>query len=918
MTDLQDGRAQARRAGGGDVPADGALPGVWTLDGEWAFRAGGAPEGCDPAVTPGDERIVVPGLWEAQGWLDLDGEAWYHRTLDVPDPDGYWFLRFGAVMDAAEVYVNGRRAGEHLGGYTPFEVDVTGLLRAGRNDVAVRVVDHPLDGWDHPRTAHGKQGWMNHVFPSPPSLYMTYGGIWQSVTLRRHGGVRVGDVFVDGSPDDLRIAVTLTNHRSAPVTARLRWQVPGHEGDQAVRLPAGGVEVVTVVVRGHGLAHWSPQSPALHRATVGVDVDGVRSDEAAVRFGVRRVMLSGDRLLLDGAPVRLMAALVQGFRPDTLYAEGSRSQIEAEVAAAKAAGFTMLRLHIKAFDPAYLDVCDELGMLVHCDIPVAEPIAHAELGDAGPVADRAAAAAVEQVRRDRNHPSVVLWSAMNELGAEHLPTRQTAGYEGFARRLYGAVVEADGTRPVIENDWIEPDPETVFRSPILTAHWYGRLSSRYLESLWGKLRATATGARPFLLSEFGDWGLPALEPAAPGPFWWPGHLVDGIGRLDWPGTAAEFVRGTQAYQGLADRLQIEMCRVTPGVAGWCLTELTDVPHEYNGLWQFDRTAKGPALAAVSAAMRPTLPIAFPVHRDGVTDAGYRGSWSGWAGEGFAVRVVVAHDEAGTPPVRVAVRVDGEVVAEVSGRLVAHGPVDLGLVDVRLPAVAGRCALELTLEGGRAEPVVNRYDLHVLERPTDERDVRLVGGPADAVALSRASLRASGSGPLVVGEGALSERVALRVSAELDAGRPVLVLAQPAAALAHLPADLAPVDVATAWGSTPFLYAGDEVRLGTVVPGTVLTTELLSVAPDVVLRRPAPDADVRTVVGMFKPFPDEIDAIALGSARVGAGELWVCQLPLVAAAAQGDPTAVRVLADVVAGVEVPVRANVAREGEAGGD
>ena len=147
------------------------------------------------------------------------------------------------------------------------------------------------------------------------------------------------------------------------------------------------------------------------------------------------VQVDEDRLLLDGEPYRMRSALVQGFRADTLYAEGSPEAIRQEVAAAKAAGLNTLRLHIKAFDPAYLDACDELGMLVHCDVPVAEPIAHDELAATGELADRCARAADAQVRRDANHPSVILWSAMNELCLDGLPARAGPGYEGFARRV---------------------------------------------------------------------------------------------------------------------------------------------------------------------------------------------------------------------------------------------------------------------------------------------------------------------------------------------------------------------------------------------------------------------------------------------------------------------------------------------------
>ena len=175
------------------------------LDGTWEF-------------IPGEHRfadlqavrgvpIQVPGLWEAQGHLDLDGDAWYRRRFTVDDPDGWWTLRFGAVMDDAEVYLNGRALGSHRGAFTPFELACTGLV-AGVNEIAVRVTEHPAGSLAHRRSAHGKQGWMNGVFPSPPSLYLTYGGIWQSVWLERRGPARIRDCWVNADPNDLTIEVT--------------------------------------------------------------------------------------------------------------------------------------------------------------------------------------------------------------------------------------------------------------------------------------------------------------------------------------------------------------------------------------------------------------------------------------------------------------------------------------------------------------------------------------------------------------------------------------------------------------------------------------------------------------------------------------------------------------------------------------
>jgi hypothetical protein len=89
------------------------------------------------------------------------------------------------------------------------------------------------------------------------------------------------------------------------------------------------------------------------------------------------------------------------------------------------------------------------------------------------------------------------------------PVRDRPGYEGFARRVAGAVRAADPTRPLIENDWVEPDPGWVFTTPVLTAHWYGRLHAAWLAELDAKARRWTGLGRPLFVTEFGDWGLPS-------------------------------------------------------------------------------------------------------------------------------------------------------------------------------------------------------------------------------------------------------------------------------------------------------------------------------------------------------------------------------------------------------------------------
>ncbi len=862
------------------------------LAGKWEFLPEDRAHAELPATLP--DTIAVPGLWEAQGYLGLDGAAWYRRRFGIDDPAGWWTLRFGAAMDTAAVYLNGTPVGAHDGAYTPFELPVTKALIAGENVLDVRVVDHPLDSPEHVRRAHGKQGWMNAVFPSPPSMYITYGGIWQPVRLRRHGPLAIADFHVSCDPGDLRAAVTVRNHTDAAIDGEVQVSLLDQVLTGAVAAPACGQAEVRFEVGAVHAARWTPADPVRHPASARVTVDGTESDSAALHFGLRTFAVEDGRFLLNGEPCYLRAALVQGFRPDVLYAEGTDEQIRREVLGAKDIGLNVLRLHIKAFDPRYLDVCDEVGMLVHCDIPVAEPVAHGELGDSGELAEAALRAVREQVRRDRSHPSIVLWSLMNEIGVERASARGTRGYEVFTRALYAAAAELDPDRPIIENDWIDPDPGRVFRSPVLTAHWYGRLSEQYLRGLAERVARHAGGPRPLYVSEFGDWGLPAAGPASASRWWAPGALFRALGMLPWDGPLDEFVAGTQRYQGVSDRLQGEVIRAG-GSAGWCVTELTDVPQEYNGLWTLTRERKQ-STADIARLCQDLLPVVR------------RRTWTVAAGEPVPVPLALCNEGRALDSAELAVTLD-ETVTRRSGIDVpaaAVTPVDG--VSVRAPDAAGEYTLDVSLRGrDRAGALVtadNSYTVHVVARSTlDGVRVRVIGRRRVESALrslGAQTVRADEPGlPVVVGEGALGRATGKQLRARLDAGDRVVVLAQPARAARHLPVPATAVALATEWGSTPFLFTTGDPVSGVLPRRRVLTTELLSVVPTAAWTDldGHPWAD-QTLVGVYKPQPGEIAGTVLGRLRVGAGTLWLCQLALCGPAEAGDAAAAAILAAVV--------------------
>src|SRR5215213_4812007 len=427
----------------------------------------------------------------------------------------------------------------------------------------------------------------------------------------------------------------------------------------------------------------------------------------------------------------MKSVLVQGFHADALYAEASRDEIEAEVQAARELGFNTIRLHIKGFDPVYLDVCDELGMFLHCDLPVAEPIAHDELGDDNVLARRCVTAVEQQIRRDRNHPSILLWSAMNELCLDRLEARYTLGYERFARALSAAVERTDPTRPYVENDWVEAEPEHVFCAPILTAHWYGRLHAEYLKLLERKSEEAASLDKPFFVTEYGDWGLPLMPELPEPPFWDTRELyARGLARTLWPGTVERFVIETQRYQGLSDRLQIEVFRRHGHIGGYCLTELTDVPRELNGLLDLHRNPKEIAAAEVRRANQPVLPMlrldslvseagagitaAVHVANDGeplrdVTIEVLFGDSAAPVG----VDRLIATDTSDLPLEMILARFDrdpwGADIAELPG----YRPTRIGDATLTAPSVPGSHDLVIRLRARGRLVSENRYPIHVV-------------------------------------------------------------------------------------------------------------------------------------------------------------------------------------------------------------
>jgi len=431
----------------------------------------------------------------------------------------------------------------------------------------------------------------------------------------------------------------------------------------------------------------------------------------------------------------------------------------------------------------------------------------------------------------------------------------------------------------------------VFVSPILTAHWYGRLHADYLRRLEEKTARWAGEGRPFFVSEYGDWGLPEMPELAEQPFWDARDVfVAGLAQSLWPATLGRFVVETQRYQGLSDRLQTEVFRRHDGVDGYCLTELTDVPRELNGLLDIDRVPKPLAIQEMTRANQVVLPM---LRLDTLVLR---------TREPATAPLHVANDGPELRDVRIGIRFGHSTRASsvVNAEVVAGYTVTaLGDLTFEAPAVPGTHDLIVELTADDRVVAENRYPVHVVAPPTACGSVRLLGGGATTAALEAVGASVGDAGPTVVAEGELDDASAAEVARRLDAGETVLVLEQPPEAAFVYPVDVEVVPVGTMWGSSVFHFTTDGSPLSSLPRRAVLVAEDSTIqARSAFAAFGGAPFPTNPIVIAYKSEPNPMTGTIVGSHAVGSGTMIVCQYRVAEGAAAGDAAAAALLADLV--------------------
>ena len=334
-----------------------------------------------------------------------------------PFPDGRFLLRFWAVDYKAEVWLNGRKAGEHEGGETPFVLDVTALVKPGEtNLLAVRVLNPThtsIDGIVLNETPH-----RNKTIPYAAGNAWNQGGIIDSVELITAPAVRVEDLFVrpDWKTGQVRIQAAVRNATANRVSAKLALAVaPAAAGETVAAreldqdFPPGltQVEAQLQVEQPH---LWELNDPFLYRVSARVESGTPHGrDECSVRCGFRDFRFENGAFRLNGRRIFLRCSHTGNACPVGLEFPLDPDFLRRDLLNARMMGFNAIRFISGVARRYQLDLCDEIGLMVY-----EEAYASWCLADSPEMPRRYDESILGMVRRDRNHPSVVIWGLLNE------------------------------------------------------------------------------------------------------------------------------------------------------------------------------------------------------------------------------------------------------------------------------------------------------------------------------------------------------------------------------------------------------------------------------------------------------------------------------------------------------------------------
>ena len=340
--------------------------------------------------------MTVPGDWNTQDdrLFFYEGTVWFQRYFDYqPQGDRRAMLYFGAVNYDCHVYVNGKKAGHHVGGFTPFNFDVTDLLHEGRNVVIVKV--------DNKRSAS--------AVPTQIFDWWNYGGITRDVLL-----VDVSPTYIEDYSLSLKRKVESRKRREISFSLQLNRKEAGREVTLSIPelkikqkfvTDANGSINSQLSTLNSKLSLWSPANPKLYRVELEMDGETI-GDE----IGFRTIETRGKQILLNGEPIFLKGISMHEEKPNGGGRANSADDARTLLTWAKELGCNYVRLAHYPHNEYMVREAERMGILVWSEIPCYWTIDWKNEA----TYENAQQQLTDMIRRDKNRANVIIWSIANE------------------------------------------------------------------------------------------------------------------------------------------------------------------------------------------------------------------------------------------------------------------------------------------------------------------------------------------------------------------------------------------------------------------------------------------------------------------------------------------------------------------------
>jgi beta-glucuronidase len=497
----------------------------------------------------GGPTLMVPGDFNTQ-MCELtfyEGTVWYKKEFSYHIVAGKrTFIHFGAVNYLADIYLNGREIGNHEGGFTPFQFEITDLLLNGDNTLIVKV--------NNQRIKNGLPGlgydWFN------------YGGITRDVNIVETNNTYIEDYHIQLKQHSLHDVSGWVKLNGPKQKQSIRIRIPEMEADHSAVSNPGGIAAIGF---SSAFSLWSPENPKLYKVFIECETDTIEDE-----IGFRNIEVKGNAIYLNGKSIFLKGVNIHEENPVKAAKAYSEEDAALLLNWAKELGCNLVRLAHYPHNEHMVRLAEKMGLMVWSELPVYQ---HIEFADTS-VPQKMDLMLKEMVRRDRNRCSVVIWSLSNETYS-FTENRDRALVEITQKcramdptRLITHVINSQG----YENNTFHVWDSLYKYSDIISINeyigWYVPWQGKPAETKWTILYS----GKPVFISEFGGEAL--------------------FGSNYGPEDKAAYWR--EEYQEKIYTDQLEMFNTVPDLCGVCPWLLVDYrsPGRMHPVYQIGYNRKG--------------------------------------------------------------------------------------------------------------------------------------------------------------------------------------------------------------------------------------------------------------------------------------------------------------------------------------